>query len=173
MRFRPTEPRHRAEQRVKAYKPRRVVAHNLGFDRPIVEAEYRLLGLGCALAGLDGVCTVALSRGRWPNQPAKLGDVYRRLFGVPLEGAHDARNDVSACMRIFFALDGTSPTGDDDGEARRAGGLIERVLDWAADHDWFDTSFVESLQESLEKWGRLTPRQLEALENIIDGLDIP
>ena len=159
---------------VKTYKPQRVVAHNLGFDRPIVEAEYRLLGLDCALGGLDGVCTVALSRGRWPNQPAKLGDVYRRLFGVPLEGAHDARNDVSACMRIFFALHGTPPTGgNDDEEARHAGALIERVLDWAADHDWFDTSFVESLQESLEKWGRLTPRQLEALENIIDRLDIP
>ena len=37
---------------VKTYKPQRVVAHNLAFDRPIVEAEYRLLGLGCALAGL-------------------------------------------------------------------------------------------------------------------------
>ena len=159
---------------VKTYRPQRVVAHNLGFDRPIVEAEDRLLGLDCALGGLDGVCTVALSRGRWPNQPAKLGDVYRRLFGVPLEGAHDARHDVSACMRIFFALHGGPPTGgNDDEEGRHAGALIERVLDWAADHDWFDTSFVESLQESLEKWGRLTPRQLEALESIIDRLDVP
>ena len=77
-------------------------------------------------------------------------------------------------MRIFFALHGTPPTdGNDDEEGRHAGALIERVLDWAADHDWFDTSFVESLQEGLEKWGRLTPRQLEALENIIDQLDIP
>jgi DNA polymerase III epsilon subunit-like protein len=159
---------------INTYKPERVVAHNLGFDRPIVEAEYRLLGLACALAGLDGACTVELSRDRWPRQPAKLGDVYRRLFGVPLEGAHDARNDVSACMRIFFALQGIPPTGaNDHEEARHAGVLIERVLDWAADGDWFDTSFVENLKESLEKWGRLTPRQLEALENIIDRFDIP
>ena len=69
--------------------------------------------------------------------------MYRRLFGVPLEGAHDARNDVAACVRIFFALQGMSPAGDVDEEARHAGELIERVLDWAADHDWFDTSFAE------------------------------
>ena len=159
---------------VKTYKPQRVVAHNLCFDRPIVEAEYRLLGLGCALAGLHGGCTVELSRGRWPNQPAKLGHVYRRLFGEPLERAQEPRNDVAPCMRIFFALHGTTPTGgNDDEDARHAGVLIERVLDWAADHDWFDTSFIESLQEGLEKWGRLTPRQLAALENTIDQLDIP
>lgn len=159
---------------VRTYKPQRVVAHNLGFDRPIVEAEYRLIGQACALAELDGVCTVALARGRWPQQPAKLGDVYRRLFGVPLEGAHDAQNDVSACMRIFFALRGTSPTGaNDDEETRHARVLIERVLDWAGDHDWFDASFVENLQESLEKWARLTPRQLEALEKIVDKFDVP
>ena len=49
----------------------------------------------------------------------------------PLEGAHDARNDVAACMRIFFALHDRPPTGsNDDEEARHAGVLIERVLDW-------------------------------------------
>ena len=86
----------------------------------------------------------------------------------------DARNDVAACMRIFFALHNTPQTGsNDDNESRHAGVLIERVLDWAVDHDWFDTSFVESLREGLEKWGRLTSRQLGALENTIDQLDIP
>ena len=158
---------------VETYKPERVVAHNLGFDRPIVEAEYRLLGLACALARLDGACTVELSRERWPNQPAKLGDVYRRLFGVPFVGAHDARNDVSACMRIFFALQGTAPARVDDDETCHAAVPIERVLDWAPERPSFDTSFVENLQESLGKWRRLTPRQLAALENIIDRFDIP
>jgi DNA polymerase III epsilon subunit-like protein len=95
---------------VQTYKPVSVAAHNLDFDRPIVEAEYELLGMRSPLSGLDGVCTLRLSRNHWPDQPASLGNVYQRLFGLPLEKAHDAQTDVSACMRIFFALQSALPT---------------------------------------------------------------
>lgn len=42
----------------------------------------------------------------WPGRSAKLGDVFQRLFSMPLEGAHDARADVLACAQVFYALRG-------------------------------------------------------------------
>jgi DNA polymerase-3 subunit alpha/DNA polymerase-3 subunit epsilon len=104
---------------VETHRPVRVVAHNLEFDRPVVDAEYQLLGLPSAFAGLDGACTLELSRSGWPAKRATLGRVHERLFGTPVEKAHDAGADVSACMRIFFALNGGGwrppPTVTDSG----------------------------------------------------------
>ncbi len=91
---------------VETHRPARVVAHNLDFDRTVVDAEYELLGMPSALAGLDGACMLELSRSRWPGRRATLGKVHERLFGAPVEQAHDARADATACMRIFFALNG-------------------------------------------------------------------
>lgn len=51
---------------------------------------------------------------------------------------------------------------------------IKAVLDWA-DTDGpenFDSSFVESLAEQLEDNGSISPRQVMALQNIIDKFDI-
>lgn len=45
--------------------------------------------------------------------------------------------------------------------------MVQLVLDWAESHPKFDTSFVESLAESLEEFDELTPNQRAALENII------
>ena len=51
---------------------------------------------------------------------------------------------------------------------------IQAVNNWAmADgNEDFDTTFVESLSEGLEKFGHLTERQVSALENIIDQFNI-
>lgn len=163
------------------HRPARVVAHNLGFDRPIIDTEYQRLGKRSALTGLNGVCTVRLSKNRWPDQRATLDEVHRRLFGTALDAAHNAHADVLACMRIFFALNGTSSAnsstvGDtlrDNDETLDAEELIERVLDWASDRVSFDTSFVESLQMQIEQRGRLTPKQIGALENIVARFNIP
>lgn len=48
---------------------------------------------------------------------------------------------------------------------------INAVLRWseeAEEAEDFDASFVESLQTGLEKYGRLTERQEDALDNIIE-----
>ena len=45
--------------------------------------------------------------------------------------------------------------------------MIDDILSWADDHPEFDTSFVYSLQDDISSGLEPTPRQLQALENII------
>jgi len=51
--------------------------------------------------------------------------------------------------------------------------LIQRILDWSDENPEFDPSFVYSLQEQLEADRELSPAQIRALRNIINGWDIP
>lgn len=44
---------------------------------------------------------------------------------------------------------------------------IELILNWAKAHPRFDVSYVWSVKDGLEKWGKLTPAQDQALSNII------
>ena len=52
---------------------------------------------------------------------------------------------------------------------------IEIILDYFGDRPdiTFDTSFVEDLQEKLNYYGSLTENQELALDNIIEGWEIP
>jgi hypothetical protein len=50
---------------------------------------------------------------------------------------------------------------------------IELILAWAEGKDhFFDTAFVQELQGKLERYGKLTERQQEALDNIIEKFEI-
>lgn len=51
---------------------------------------------------------------------------------------------------------------------------IMAVISWAETDapESFDSTFVHVLNEKLEQYGRLTERQLEALNNIIDKFEI-
>jgi hypothetical protein len=49
---------------------------------------------------------------------------------------------------------------------------INLVLKWAEDKSWFDKQFVNSLKSSCEKKGKLSEKQMTALENIITKLKI-
>lgn len=44
--------------------------------------------------------------------------------------------------------------------------MVNGVLAWAEDHPDFDSSFIESLSESVEKRGELSEKQRDAVENI-------
>jgi DNA polymerase III epsilon subunit-like protein len=168
------------------YHPSLAVAHNIDFDRNVLLAETLRAKQGSSLSELPWFCTMqatvdlcALPRNgrsyKWP----KLEELYHRLFGEALENAHDASVDVMACARCYFELkrrygigngNGSGNRFDEqesDGNADHAQDLIDRILCWADDHDWFDTGFVESLQASLDEYGSLTDRQLGALENIV------
>jgi hypothetical protein len=45
---------------------------------------------------------------------------------------------------------------------------IALVQDWALEHEFFDTTFVDSLAEQIKKGRDLTDKQVQALMNIID-----
>ncbi len=44
---------------------------------------------------------------------------------------------------------------------------LSAILEWAVDNDWFDTSFVISVQDYHEKFERVTDRQEAAIDSII------
>jgi len=49
---------------------------------------------------------------------------------------------------------------------------LQGVINWAEEQENFDATFVYSLQEYFEREGRLSQRQLEALDNIIENCNI-
>jgi len=89
-----------------------VVAHNLKFDNKMMRGE-------CIRLGKDRItetdkaqfCTMLENTKRcklpgkfagskkWPN----LQEAHKHYFDVGFDGAHDAMEDIRACMRVFFA----------------------------------------------------------------------
>ena len=84
------------------------VAHNIRFDRLLLDSEY--LRLGRKAAWPDTFCTMAASTDivkipnfkgyKWPT----LAEAYHHFLKRPLPRAHDALADVQACKDIFQKL---------------------------------------------------------------------
>jgi DNA polymerase III epsilon subunit-like protein len=85
-------------------KPKFLIAHNAAFDLPIIAAEFDRLGRQDPCRRIAVQCTMVAARQAWPGQSAKLGDVYQRLFGAPMQNAHNAGADVWACAQVYFRL---------------------------------------------------------------------
>ncbi len=81
-----------------------VIAHNAAFDLPIIRAEFDRIAQDDPCRGLGVRCTMLVARQTWPGQSAKLADVYRRLFGAPMQDAHNAGADVGACSQVYLHL---------------------------------------------------------------------
>ena len=85
----------------KRHAVRKVIAHNVDFDRPIILAELRRAGLPTELSELPTFCTMkshaARTGGRWPT----LGDLHLALMGK----AHDEMADVEACVACYQKME--------------------------------------------------------------------
>jgi len=89
-----------------------LVAHNLSFDRSVMEtALYRLGNRPNRMDGLQPVCTKEATtdvlklpgkygKYKWPT----LAEAYRHYTGLEIEGAHDALADAEACLTVYRAL---------------------------------------------------------------------
>jgi len=87
-----------------------VVAHNIGFDYPVVNCELIRLGIEYPLSEANHFCTMRstvelcqISGGsgyKWP----KLQELYRYLFGVNFSDAHSALADANATADCFIEL---------------------------------------------------------------------
>lgn len=86
-----------------------LIAHNLNFDKPIVQAEMIRLNMKsenkpltfCTMLNTTNVCRIPSKSGyKWP----KLEELHRYLFKAEFDGAHDALNDVLATAKCFFEL---------------------------------------------------------------------
>jgi DNA polymerase-3 subunit epsilon len=77
-----------------------VVAHNVGFDRRVLESCCSLYGIEAP--DVEYRCTVRLSRSVLKIKPANLANVCRELF-IPLQH-HDAGSDAEACATIMIEV---------------------------------------------------------------------
>lgn len=82
-----------------------IVAHNIQFDDPVIQAEMHrskrtsLLSLWKQKARYCTMLTGTRQGERWP----KLAALYERLYGVPAQGQlHSADTDVALCADIYF-----------------------------------------------------------------------
>lgn len=89
-----------------------LVAHNLGFDYPVLAAEMIRAKVRASKVASHKVCTMLASTsfcgipgkfGKKPKWP-KLEELHLKLFEENFEGAHEAMVDVNACARCFFEL---------------------------------------------------------------------
>lgn len=95
-----------------------VVAHNIKFDRAVIETaisrHYRKImplrkPLFCTMEAATPIVNLPptermLAAGFNKPKPPKLEECIRHFFDEDLEGAHDALIDVRACSRVFFHL---------------------------------------------------------------------
>lgn len=89
---------------------RLLVAHNLDFDAPVLQAEFLRAGRADPLAKLPRRCTMKQATafcnlpGKYGPKWPKLEELHVRLFAVAPPRAHDALADAEACARCFFEL---------------------------------------------------------------------
>lgn len=86
-----------------------VVAHNVRFDRLLMDSEYLRLGRQakwprtfCTMQECTSIVRIMGNYGKfkWPT----LEETYRHFFHKPPLNAHDALGDVTACREIFDKL---------------------------------------------------------------------
>ena len=88
-----------------------IIAHNVGYDRPVLEAEHIRHNLRCEIGSRQLVCTKETSTDycaipgnygyKWPT----LNELHEKLFDEPMQQAHNALVDVRACMKCYFELE--------------------------------------------------------------------
>lgn len=104
-----------------AFRAEQLVAHNVEFDRRVLEifsarlrqecdAWVRSRSWFCTKEAATPICCLpgrssyppraGQSRYKWPT----LDEAHRHLCGGPVTHAHDALADVEACARVYFAL---------------------------------------------------------------------
>ncbi|MFC2990618.1 3'-5' exonuclease [Halomonas tibetensis] len=94
-------------------KSKLAVAHNFDFDDNFVREEFKRIGKGHPLLGVESFCTMRSStsycklpfkgRGRGYKWP-KLEELHMHLFSIPMMNAHDAMADVDACKKCYHEL---------------------------------------------------------------------
>lgn len=78
-----------------------VVAHNLAFDKAMMNIEFRRCGM--TVNWPEGICTVEATE-YMKGHRLNLAGLHETLFGEEFDGAHRAENDVRALARCFWKL---------------------------------------------------------------------
>lgn len=78
-----------------------VIAHNLNFDKEMVDIE--LERMNTSLAWPRGICTIEQTM-HFAGHRLNLQKLYRHLFDEEFEDAHRAKNDVMALKKVCVEL---------------------------------------------------------------------
>ena len=82
----------------------KVVGHNLKFDLDVLKSEALRRGFDTSVFDrVDPICTLKLTKQIYLKS-MKLTILYEMLFGVPLEGAHNALADAVAAGEVYLKL---------------------------------------------------------------------
>jgi DNA polymerase III epsilon subunit-like protein len=79
----------------------RIIAHNLSYDKTIIQFEFSRLGSSLILPA--GTCTVEMTE-HLKGFRLSLSALYEYLFNEPFAGAHRAEADVRAMLRCYREL---------------------------------------------------------------------
>lgn len=92
-----------------------VVAHNIKFDRLLMDSEYLRLtrrpAWPRAFCTMETCTNILRLPGRYGFKWPRLDEAYRYFFNAENPGAHDALSDVRACQAIFQELHRRGFTG--------------------------------------------------------------
>ncbi len=87
-----------------------IVGHNVAFDKKIVGAEMIRLGLKDIMDSKKSHCTMQSSidfckiPGKYGYKYPKLQELYKKLFGIEFDNAHNAMSDIEATEKCFWEL---------------------------------------------------------------------
>lgn len=80
-----------------------VIAHNLSFDKEMIDLEFERLGQHKITWPRRLICTVEATI-HLLGFRMSLSDLHAHLFGQPFKGAHRAKHDVAALIRCCVEL---------------------------------------------------------------------
>lgn len=90
-----------------------IIAHNIKFDIPTVNAEFVRNSIKTTLLKKPTFCTMTnkkiISFCKIPRYGGgykypRLPELHKKLFDTSFDGEHDASKDVKACAKCFFEL---------------------------------------------------------------------
>lgn len=97
-----------------------LIAHNIDFDYPILNCEFKRLNIQNNLSELSRFCTMKTNEvclfcnlGRDGKKWPKLSELHLKLFGSKFENAHSALVDAEATTKCFLELKKRGIISDD------------------------------------------------------------
>jgi len=101
-----------------------LVAHNIGFDLPVINAEFIRNNIKTSFLDKEKYCTMkspeiveyckipsSIGIGfKWPS----LSELHNTVFKKPIEDSHNAAADVDACLNCYFELKRKKIIGNPD-----------------------------------------------------------
>jgi len=180
---------------IKINCPEILIAHNIQFDFPVLlceldrirmEPNFATIPTCCTMVSSTDLCAILHTNGKGYKWP-KLTELHSKLFGSDFSGQHDASNDVLACARCFFELDklglvNPSPFSfpefnsreNDNMKAKWADAaevetMLEQIGEFSEQNPSFNSDFIKSVSKQYKLRGTLSPKQVNALRNILRG----